>query len=94
MAKISDLKFTYQLFMKAYLYRRVDWHPGARLKRPLREARIAVVTTAAFSGITSDKNFALPIDRLKALVDEGVIGSVAPRHFSFMGSDQRNLPAY
>jgi D-proline reductase (dithiol) PrdB len=38
------------------------------------------------SGITSDKNLALPLDRLKALADEGVIGSVAPRHFSFMGS--------
>jgi D-proline reductase (dithiol) PrdB len=128
MAHISDLKTIYQLFMKAYPYRRVDWHPGARLKRPLREARIAVVTTAAFfmpdqppfdtsirggdysyriipldtdldtlriahrseafdiSGITSDKNLALPLDRLKALADEGVIGSVAPRHFSFMGS--------
>ena len=29
---------------------------------------------------------ALPLDRLKALVEKGVIGSVAPRHFSFMGS--------
>jgi D-proline reductase (dithiol) PrdB len=37
-------------------------------------------------GITADKNLALPLDRLKTLVAEGVIGSVAPRHFSFMGS--------
>jgi D-proline reductase (dithiol) PrdB len=128
MAKISDLKLTYQLFMKAYPYRRVDWNPGARLKRPLREARVAVVTTAAFfapdqppfdasirggdcsyrvisrdadlstlriahrsdafdiRGIESDKNLALPLDRLKELAGEGVIGAVAPRHFSFMGS--------
>jgi D-proline reductase (dithiol) PrdB len=128
MAKISDLKLAYQLFMKAYPYRRVDWRPGAHLEKPLDEARIAVVTTAAFfrpdqprfdtsirggdfsyrvipadtdlttlgiahrsdafdiRGITSDKNVALPLDRLKEMAQEGIIGSVAPRHFSFMGS--------
>jgi D-proline reductase (dithiol) PrdB len=128
MANISDLKLAYQLFMKAYPYRRVDWRPGATLKKPLGEARIAAVTTAAYfrpdqtpfdtsirggdysyraipvdtdlttlriahrsdafdiSGIASDKNLALPLDRLKSLAEEGVIGSVAPRHFSFMGS--------
>jgi len=48
MAKISDLKLAYQVFMKAYPYRKVDWPPGARLKKPLSEARVAVVTTAAF----------------------------------------------
>lgn len=128
MAKMSDLKLAYQLFMKAYPYRRVDWRPGAVLKKSLAEARIAVVTTAAYfradqppfdtsirggdysyrvipldtnlstlgiahrsdafdsRGIASDKNLALPLDRLKSLAEEGVIGSVAPRHFSFMGS--------
>src|SRR5260370_37956855 len=48
MAKISDLKLAYQVFMKAYPYRRRDCLPGARLKKPLTEARVAVVTTAAF----------------------------------------------
>lgn len=128
MAHISDLKRTYQIFMKAYRYRKVDWRPGTCLQKPLSEARVAVVTTAAFfrpdqppfdtsilggdysyrsipigtdlntlriahrsdafdiSGITSDKNLALPLDRLKSLAEERVIGSVAPRHFSFMGS--------
>ena len=128
MAKISDLKLAYQVFIKAYPYRRVDWRPGARLEKPLREARVAAVTTAAYfrpdqpsfdtsmrggdysyrvipldtdlttlgiahrsdafdiRGIASDKNSALPLDRLKSLAEEGVIGSVAPRHFSFMGS--------
>ncbi len=128
MAKLSDLKLAYQVFMKAYPYRRVDWSPGARLNKPLREARVAIVTTAAFfkpdqlpfdvsirggdfsyrvlpldtdlsalriahrsdafdvRGVASDKNLALPLDRLKALAEDGVIGSVAPRHFSFMGS--------
>lgn len=128
MARLSDLKVAYQVFMKAYPYRKADWRPGVRLSKPLREARIAAVTTAAFfkpdqvpfdasirggdssyrvlpldtalgtlriahrsdafdiRGIASDKNLALPLDRLKALAKEGVIGSVAPRHFSFMGS--------
>jgi len=37
-------------------------------------------------GIASDTNLALPLDRLKSLVDEGIIGSLTLRHFSFMGS--------
>src|SRR5574340_515353 len=128
MARITDLKFAYQVFMKAYPYRKVDWRPGARLEKPLSEARVAVVTTAGFHapdqppfdttirggdysyrvipadtnlgtleiahrsdafdirGITSDKNLVLPLDRLKSLAGEHIIGSVAPRHFSFMGS--------
>ncbi len=114
--------------MRAYPYRRIDWRPGTRLRKALPEARIAVVTTAAFfapdqapfdtsirggdysyrvrpvdtdlntfsiahrsdafdiDGITADKNLALPLDRLKSLAANGLIGSVAPRHFSFMGS--------
>jgi D-proline reductase (dithiol) PrdB len=128
MAKISDLKLAYQVFMKAYPYRRLDWRPGARLRKPLAQARVAVVTTAglfapgqrpfdtsirsgddsyrildanadlaslrighrsdAFDirGLESDRNLALPLDRLRSLVLEGVIGEVATRHFSFMGS--------
>ena len=128
MAKITDLKFAYQVFMRAYRYRKVDWHPGARLEKPLSEARVAVVTTAAFfrpdqppfdttirggdysyrmipsdtdlstleiahrsdafdiRGITLDKNLALPLDRLRSLAEQRIIASVAPRHFSFMGS--------
>jgi D-proline reductase (dithiol) PrdB len=127
-AKISDLKLAYRLFMKTYPYRTVDWGAGARLRKPLGEARVAVVTTAAFftpdqrpfdtsirggdysfrvldadvdlatlqiahrsdafdiRGLESDKNLALPLDRLKSLAQESVIGEVAPRHFSFMGS--------
>jgi D-proline reductase (dithiol) PrdB len=128
MAKISYLKLAYQVFMKAYPYRRADWRLGARLAKPLCEARVAVVTTAGFfrpdqppfdtsirggdysyrvipidtnlstlgiahrsdafdhRGIVSDKNLALPLDRLKFMTTGGVLGSVAPRHFSFMGS--------
>jgi D-proline reductase (dithiol) PrdB len=128
MATLLDLKLAYRLFMKSYPYRKVDWRPGAKLKKPIDEARIAVVSTAAFHtpdqppfdasikggdwsyrvldanvdlatlkiahrsdafdvrGLEADKNLALPLDRLKSLAREGVIGEVAPHHFSFMGS--------
>jgi D-proline reductase (dithiol) PrdB len=38
------------------------------------------------SGIAKDRNLALPLDRLHELAEEHVIGEVAPRHLSFMGS--------
>jgi len=47
MAHIEDLKFTHRVFMKTYRYRSVDWSPGARLEKPLAEAKFALVTTAA-----------------------------------------------
>ncbi len=48
MANLTDLKPKYRLLMKTYPYSSYDWSPGAVLKNPLREARLAVVTTAAF----------------------------------------------
>jgi D-proline reductase (dithiol) PrdB len=38
------------------------------------------------SGIARDRNLALPLERLRELAADHVIGSVAPRHLSFMGS--------
>ncbi len=38
------------------------------------------------SGFSSDVNVLYPIDRLEELAAEGIIGSVAPRHLSFMGA--------
>ena len=38
------------------------------------------------SGFYQDVNTSFPIDRLRELAEEGVIGSVASRHFSFMGA--------
>lgn len=128
MARLSDLKLKYRLYMQTYRYRHVDWRPGARLQKPLSQCRIATVTSAAFyapdqapfdasvpggdysyreisqetslgtllighksdafdqRGIEKDKNLALPLDRLRELKQEGIIGEVAGRHFSFMGS--------
>lgn len=38
------------------------------------------------SGFQADVNVALPADRLRELAEDGVIGSVADYHYSFMGA--------
>ncbi len=38
------------------------------------------------SGVEADGNLALPLDRLREMVDEGALGALAPRHASFQGS--------
>lgn len=38
------------------------------------------------SGMRRDPNLAFPLDRLRELATQGRIGSVSPRHLSFMGS--------
>ena len=48
MAQVSDLTLKHRLFMKAYRYRTYDWSPGATLKKPLAQSRVAAITTAAF----------------------------------------------
>ena len=40
------------------------------------------------SGFQQDWNIAFPLDRLKELAAEGVIGSVADYHYSFMGATE------
>ncbi len=43
------------------------------------------------TGFYRDLNVVFPIDRLHELEDAGVIGSVASRHFSFMGATLPHL---
>jgi len=38
------------------------------------------------SGVEADMNMGFPLDRFRELEAEGVIGELAPRHLSFMGS--------
>jgi D-proline reductase (dithiol) PrdB len=38
------------------------------------------------TGVERDKNLALPLDRLRELENQGLIGAINARHFSFMGS--------
>jgi D-proline reductase (dithiol) PrdB len=44
------------------------------------------------TGFQQDLNVVIPLDRLNELADEGVIGSVADFHYSFMGAtDPRDM---
>lgn len=43
------------------------------------------------SGAAADINVVYPLDRLAELQDRGAIGSVAPRHLSFMGAQHDTL---
>ena len=70
---------------------RASWAPGDESFTVLdRDARN--LTLAHFSpnfdrvGIAADLNVVYPIDRLEELAADGTIGSVAPRHVSFMGA--------
>jgi D-proline reductase (dithiol) PrdB len=38
------------------------------------------------TGFFQDVNTSFPVDRLHELVDDGIIGSAAARHYSFMGA--------
>jgi D-proline reductase (dithiol) PrdB len=44
-ARLSDLSLRNRLFMAKYRYRALDPVPFARLARPLKQARVALVTT-------------------------------------------------
>jgi len=43
------------------------------------------------SGFIEDVNVVYPVDRLKEMAAEGVIGAVAPRHLSFMGAQDDTM---
>ena len=58
--------------------------PGDTPARDLVMSHIS--TNFDRSGFQQDVNVALPADRLRELADEGVIGSVADFHYSFMGA--------
>jgi hypothetical protein len=46
MAKLSDLKRKYRIFMQTYLYRQYAWHPGAVLVPKDNFARILTQVAA------------------------------------------------
>ena len=128
MAESSQLPVATRIFLRTYQWRRIDPTPWAACRKPLREATVAVVTTAGLTlpdqtpfddakrggdwswreipgdadvaslreshrsetfdhtGIRSDPNLGLPLDRLRELAKDGTLGAVHRRHASFMGS--------
>ena len=43
------------------------------------------------TGFFQDVNTAFPVDRLHELVDQGIVGAAASRHYSFMGATPPNV---
>ena len=131
MARIEDIPEptrTNVLALPCMAFETTPWVTG----RPLKERRVAIVTSAALhhrseppfpagfagarelpatlapadivmshvsvnfdrSGWQRDINVVYPTDRLAELAVDGVIGSVAGRHYSVMGaSDPNEMPA-
>lgn len=48
MATLGQLPLTWRLFLRAYRWRRIDPVPWSPLRKPLREARVGIVTSAGF----------------------------------------------
>jgi D-proline reductase (dithiol) PrdB len=48
MGEMSEFSVPVRLFLKAYRWRRIDPVPWAPLRKPLRECRVALVSSAAF----------------------------------------------
>ena len=54
MGDLSEFSLKYRLFLKAYPWRRVDPVPWAPLKKPLKESRAALVSSAGLVGPGQD----------------------------------------
>jgi D-proline reductase (dithiol) PrdB len=65
-------------------------HPRDEPSFDLMDASYRVMSHSSVnfdrSGFQEDLNVVFPIDRFRELVGEGVVGSLADMHFSFMGS--------
>jgi D-proline reductase (dithiol) PrdB len=130
MATFDEMILTHRLFMRGYpfsLYK-IDPVPCTPLKKPLSQAKVALLTTAGLyvegqtkfdskiklgdcsfreipntvevqklkeghrssafdhKSVAIDKNLVLPLDRFREMLQEGEIGSLNHRHFSFMGA--------
>ncbi len=64
-----------------YSFREIPWttDPGVLIDTHRSEA-------FDHGGMQRDPDLAFPLSRIRELADEGTVGSVAPRHLSFMGS--------
>ena len=58
--------------------------PGGTMANELVMTHVS--TNFDRTGFQQDWNVAFPLDRLRELADEGIIGSMADYHYSFMGA--------
>jgi D-proline reductase (dithiol) PrdB len=127
-ASYDELPLRMRLFLRTYRWRSNELRAVAPIRRPLPEARIALVSSAGLvlagdepfdmrlrggdpsyrivpseadpaslvdshrseafdhAGMRDDPNLAFPLERMRELEAAGVIGSLAPRAVSVMGS--------
>ncbi len=64
-----------------YSFREIPWNTDPRVL-------IDTHRSGAFDhrGMRRDPDLAFPLSRIRELAEDGTVGSVAPRHLSFMGS--------
>ena len=46
MARLEELTLTHRLFVETYPFRKVDWTPAARLKKPLPRSKLVLISSA------------------------------------------------
>jgi D-proline reductase (dithiol) PrdB len=64
---LSEFPFKYRLFLKAYRWRRIDPVPWTPLQKPLKECRLALISSAAM--VTADQD---PFNNSLRLGDTGI----------------------
>lgn len=67
MGDLSEFPLKYRLYLKAYRWRRIDPVPWTALKKPLRECRLAMISSAAI--VTADQD---PFDNFIRIGDTGI----------------------
>ena len=128
MGSLKEFPLKYRLYLRTYRWQRIDPVPWTPLEKPLKDCRLALVSSAGIvtadqdpfdnftlagdpgireissyvdvaslrethridafdhSGVRQDPNLAFPINRMRELVEAGIIGSLNHRYFSLMGS--------
>jgi len=64
---LSEFPLKYRLFLKAYRWQRIDSVPWTPLKKPLKDCRLAMISSAAI--VTADQD---PFDNFIRLGDTGI----------------------
>jgi len=67
MGNLGEFPLKYRLYLKAYRWRRIDPVPWTPLKKPLKDCRLALVSSAAI--VTADQD---PFDNFIRIGDTGV----------------------
>ena len=67
MGDLNEFPFKYRLYLKAYRWRRIDPVPWTPLKKPLKDCRLAMISSAAM--VTADQD---PFDNFIRIGDTGI----------------------